>query len=92
MFRKLYTFYWKTFITLAAEKWTEEEVTDAELYRWALEINARCTDGNVRYKMAQQLANRVAAINRKERLTGKADLTSYRGFFEKVIDDLLKGL
>ena len=83
---------WKTFIALAAEKWTEEEVTDAELYRWALEINARCTDGNVRYKMAQQLASRVAAINRKERLTGKADLTSYRGFFEKVIDDLLKGL
>ena len=82
---------WKTFINLAEEKWKEEEVPDVELFRWAGEINTHCQDKNVRYKMAQCLAGRVAVINQKEHLTGKVDLTSYRGFFEKMINDLLQG-
>lgn len=81
---------WKIFINLAEEKWNEEEITDAELYRWAQKINERCRDGNVRYKMAQWLSQRVDDINRKEHLTGKVDLTSYRGFFEKLTEDLLR--
>ena len=47
-------------------------------------------DGNIRYKMAQWLAQRVIDINKKEKLTGKFDLTSYRGFFEQLSNDLLK--
>lgn len=81
---------WKTYILLAEEKWHEEEITDGELYRWAQKIERQCRDGNVRYKMAQWLTQRVREINRKECLTGKVDLTSYRGFFEKMADDLLK--
>lgn len=83
---------WKTYTNLAEEKWNEERIEDAELYRWAQRIEAQCRDGNVRYKMAQWLARRVTEINRKEHLTGKVDLTSYRGFFEKLADDLLKEL
>lgn len=81
---------WKTFINLAEEKWHEGEVGDSELYNWAMKIDSYCSDGNVRYKMAQWLAQRVIDINKKEKLTGKVDLTSYRGFFEKLSNDLLK--
>ncbi len=81
---------WKTYINLAEEKWNEEKVGDSELYSWAVKISTHCSDGNVRYKMAQWLAQRVIDINKKERLTGKIDLTSYRGFFEKLSKDLLK--
>ena len=79
-------------LEMGEEKWNEERIEDAELYRWAQRIEAQCRDGNVRYKMAQWLARRVTEINRKEHLTGKVDLTSYRGFFEKLADDLLKEL
>ena len=80
---------WKSFVNLAEEKWNEEKVSDAELYRWALKIDEECKDGNVRYKMAQWLRMRVMEINRKEKLTGKVNLTSYRGFFEKLIENFL---
>ncbi len=80
---------WKTFINLVEEKWNEEKVGDAELYAWAVKINDCCSDGNVRYKMAQWLTQRVIDINKKEKLTGRVDLTSYRGFFEKLLNDLL---
>lgn len=83
---------WKTYILLVEEKWHEEEIADVELYRLAQKIEMKCQDGNVRYKMAQWLTQRVLEINRKEYLTGKVDLTSYRGFFEKMADDLLKGV
>jgi len=81
---------WKTFLTLAEEKWNEEKLADAELYRWGVKINEQCTDEGLRYKMAQWLAGRVVEIERKEQLTGKMKTASYRGFFEKLVNDLLK--
>ncbi len=81
---------WKLFINLAEEKWNEEKISDPELYNWAVKINTNCSDGNVRYKMAQWLIQRVIDINKMEKFTGKIDLTSYRGFFEKLSNDLLK--
>ena len=81
---------WKTFINLAEEKWNEEQISDVELYGWGVKINERCRDENVRYKTAQWLAQKVMEIERKEKLTGKVKLNSYKGFFEKLVDDLLK--
>ena len=81
---------WKTFITLAEEKWHEEHLTDAELYRWGMKIDEYCSDEGVRYKMAQWLADRALQIQRKEQVSGKVKVTSYRGFFEKLANDLLR--
>lgn len=81
---------WKTFISLAEEKWNEEQLPDAELYRWGMKIDAECQDDGVRYKMAQWLAERALQIRRKEQSGGKVKMDSYRGFFEKLADDLLK--
>lgn len=81
---------WKTFVTLAEEKWYEEKIADAELYRWGVKIFESCKDGNVRYKMAQWLKIRVMEIERKEQMSGKVDIGSYKGFFAKLSDDLLK--
>ena len=81
---------WKTYINLAEEKWNEEKIGDSELYSWALKIKNHCMDGNIRYKMAQWLAQRVIDIDKKEKLTGKIDLTSYLGFFEQLSNDILK--
>lgn len=81
---------WKTFINLAEEKWNEEQIGDAELYSWGVKINEHCRDENIRYKTAQWLAQKVMEIERREYLTGKVKLTSYKGFFEKLVNDLLK--
>lgn len=81
---------WKTFITLAEEKWHEEHLTDAELYRWGMKIDECCRDEGVRYKMAQWLAGRALQIQRNEQVSGKVKVTSYRGFFEKLANDLLR--
>lgn len=81
---------WKTFVNLAEEKWNEEQIPDAELYRWGMKVNEQCRDANVRYKMAQWLVQRAIEIERKERLNGKVRITSYKGFFEKLADDLMK--
>lgn len=82
---------WKTFITLAEEKWNEEQIADSELYRWGVKINEQCRDENIRYKTAQWLAEKALEIERKEQLTGKVKMSSYKGFFAKLVDDLLKG-
>lgn len=81
---------WKTFVTLAEEKWNEEQISDAELYRWGMKIYEKCQDENVRYKMAQWLAQRVMEMERREQLTGKIKISSYKGFLEKLVNDLLK--
>ena len=81
---------WKTFVNLAEEKWNEEQIPDAELYRWGMKVNEQCRVANVRYKMAQWLVQRAIEIERKERLNGKVRITSYKGFFEKLADDLMK--
>lgn len=81
---------WRTFIRLAEEKWNEEKISDAELYSWGVKINERCSDDGVRYKTAQWLAQKAMEIERKEQLTGKVKMSSYKGFFSKLVDDLLK--
>lgn len=81
---------WKVFVMLAEEKLVEEQVTDAELYDWGVKIEERCSDGGLRYKMAQWLGRRAVELGRKERDSGKVNVASYRGFFEKLADDLLK--
>lgn len=81
---------WKVYITLAEEKWNEEQIPDAELYAWGVKIEERCSDDGLRYKMAQWLGSRAMELERKERISGKVKVASYRGFFEKLVDDLLK--
>lgn len=81
---------WKTFIVLAEEKWNEEKISDSELYSWGVKINEQCHDESIRYKTAQWLAQKAIEIDRRERLTGKVKMSSYKGFFEKLTDDLLR--
>lgn len=80
---------WKTYVTLAEEKWNEEKVTDAELYGWGMKIEQQCRDEGIRYIAARWFAERAREIERKERMSGKVQLTSYKGFFEKLVDDLV---
>lgn len=81
---------WKVYITLAEEKWNEEKIPDSELYSWGVKINEHCSDEGLRYKMAQWLARRAMELGRKEQISGKVKVSSYRGFFEKLVNDLLK--
>lgn len=80
---------WKTFIALAEVKWNEEKLTDVELYRWGNLIYENCRDEDLRYKMAQWLASRAMELEHQERIRGKSTITSYRGFLEKLVNDLL---
>lgn len=80
---------WRTYVELAEEKWYEEKIPDAELYGWGQIINQRCHDEAIRYKAARWFALAAAEMERKERLSGKVNITSYKGFFEKLVDDLI---
>lgn len=81
---------WKTFTVLAEEKWNEEQVSDAELYQWGLKIERECKDESIRYRAARWFALAVMEMDKKERDSGRVKLNSYKGFFEKLVDDLLK--
>lgn len=81
---------WKTFILLAEDKWNEENISDAELYSWGVKIDRECHDEGIRYKTAQWLAEKALQMERKEQISGKVKISSYKGFFEKLVDDLLK--
>lgn len=80
---------WRTYVELAEEKWNEEQISDAELYSWGLKINAQCHDEAIRYKAARWFAWTASEMERKERETGKVNLSSYKGFFEKLVNDLV---
>lgn len=80
---------WTTYVTLAEEKWNEETISDAELYRWGTIINQKCQDEAIRYKAARWFAEEALAMERRERQSGKVKLNSYKGFFEKLVDDLI---
>ena len=80
---------WKTFIALAEVKWNEEKLADVELYRWGNLIYEHCQNEDLRYQMAQWLAERVIELERQERIRGMSTITSYRGFLEKLVNDLL---
>ena len=81
---------WKTFVILAEEKWNEEQVPDAELYQWGLKIERECRDEAIRYRTARWFALAAMEIDKKERTSGKVKLNSYKGFFEKLANDLLE--
>lgn len=80
---------WKTYVELAEEKWYEGEVSDAELYAWGVKINQQCHNKDIRFKAARWFALAASEIERKERQSGKINLASYKGFFEKLVDDLV---
>lgn len=80
---------WRTFVVLAEEKWYEEKIPDAELYSWGVKINENCDDEGIRYKAAHWFVQAVREMERKEQISGKVSMTSYKGFFEKLVDDLL---
>lgn len=79
---------WKTYVTLAEEKWNEEKVSDGELYSWGVKIEQQCRDEGIRYIAARWFAERALEIDKKERVSGKVSMTSYKGFFEKLVSDL----
>lgn len=81
---------WSTYTELAEERWNEEEVPEAELYGWGVKINENCQDKSIRFKAARWFALAAAEMEKKERLTGKVNLTSYKGFFEKLVDELIR--
>lgn len=81
---------WRTYTELAEERWNEETVPEAELYSWGVKINENCKDKSIRFKAARWFAIAASDIEKKERLTGKVNLTSYKGFFEKLVDELVK--
>lgn len=80
---------WRTYVDLAEEKWYEEQIPDAELYSWGVKINENCHDEAIRYKAAHWFAQAAQELERKERITGKISMGSYKGFFEKLVDDLV---
>lgn len=81
---------WKTYTSLAEERWNEEEISDAELYSWGVKINENCRDKSVRFQAARWFAIAAVRIEEKEKLTGKVSLVSYKGFFEKLVDELVR--
>lgn len=81
---------WRTFSNLAEERWNEEQIPEAELYNWGVIINERCRDKSIRYKAARWFALAASEIEEKERKEGRVRISSYKGFFEKLVNDLLK--
>ena len=80
---------WKTFLSLGEEKWNAERVSDVELYQWGRLIYDHCQDENLRSKMAYWLSQRAFELEHQERTRGKSTITSYRGYIEKLVNDLL---
>lgn len=81
---------WKVFAELAEERWTEEQIPEAELYGWGVKIRDNCRDKSIRYKAARWFAWTVSEIEKKERQEGKVRVSSYKGFFEKLVNDLIE--
>lgn len=81
---------WRTYTDLAEERWNEESVPAGELYGWGVKINENCRDKSIRFKAARWFALAAVEMEKKERLSGKVNLTSYKGFFEKLVDELIQ--
>lgn len=80
---------WKVYVELAEEKWNEEEISDAELYSWGIKINQECRDEAIRFKAARWFAFAAMEMEQRERKSGKVNISSYKSFFEKLVDDLV---
>lgn len=81
---------WRTYTGLAEERWNEEAVPESELYAWGVKINENCRDKSIRFKAARWFALAAMEMEKKERLNGKVNLSSYKGFFEKLVDELVR--
>ena len=81
---------WRVFSELAEERWNEERVPETELYAWGVKINEHCQDKSIRYKAARWFTIAAYQIEEKEKREGKIRISSYKGFFEKLVNDLLK--
>lgn len=81
---------WRIFSELAEERWNEEQIPETELYTWGIKINENCQDKSIRYKAARWFAIAAYQIEEKEKRSGKVRISSYKGFFEKLVNDLLK--
>lgn len=80
---------WRVYVELAEEKWNEEDISDAELYSWGVKINQECQDEAIRFKAARWFAYAAQEMEQKERKSGKVNISSYKSFFEKLVDDLV---
>lgn len=80
---------WRVYVELAEEKWKEEQISDQELYGWGVKINEKCHDEAIRYKAARWFALAADEMARREWVTGKVNISSYKGFFEKLVNDLV---
>lgn len=80
---------WKVYVELAEEKWNEEDISDAELYSWGVKINRECEDEAIRFKAARWFAFAAMEMEQRERKSGKVNISSYKSFFEKLVDDLV---
>ncbi|MEG1950512.1 MAG: hypothetical protein RR137_09145 [Odoribacter sp.] len=80
---------WRTYVELAEEKWNEEQISDAELYNFGVVINRECRNEAIRFKAANRFAQAAQKMERKEQISGKVNLSSYKGFFEKLVNDLI---
>jgi len=81
---------WRIFTELAEERWNEEEIQPDELFAWGEKINKGCSDKSIRFRAARWFALAALEIEKKERLTGKVKVNSYKGFFEKLVDELVE--
>lgn len=81
---------WRIFTELAEERWNEEEIRPDELFAWGEKINKGCSDKSIRFRAARWFALAALEIEKKERLTGKVKVNSYKGFFEKLVDELVE--
>lgn len=80
---------WRMYVELAEEKWNEEDISDAELYSWGIKINQECHDEAIRFKAARWFALAADEMERRERRSGKVNLSSYKGFYNKLVNDLV---
>lgn len=80
---------WKVYVELAEEKWNEEDISDAELYSWGVKINRECQDEAIRFKAARWFAFAAMEMEQNERKSGKVNISSYKSFFQKLVDDLV---
>jgi len=80
---------WKSYAELGELMFLDGKIPDKELYLWALAIKEGSKDELIRYKAAKCLDDAVYRIKKEEIKTGHVSLSSYKGFFEQLIKELV---
>ncbi|MFA6843750.1 MAG: hypothetical protein WCR33_05080 [Bacilli bacterium] len=81
---------WKNYSELGEILFLNNKISDKELYAWALAIKEGSRDKLIRYKAATCLDDAVYRIKKQELKTGHILLSSYKGFFEQLIKELIQ--